>query len=250
MHRLLFTADDFGLTDGVCAGIVRARSSGVLTRTSAMASVAGSLERLRTWASQFSGPIGAHLQLTDGRPCTDPSRVPSLVDENGLFRGGSSLPWPFDPEEVALEWRAQIQALRGAGIDVRHVDTHHHVHRQPEVFQVFRDLAREYDLPARTCVGGTIALREAGVQCADHCESGLYGDDPSIESLIQAVIRAKFNTPADGLIELVCHPGYVTDDLAALSVYVSQRQKELEILTDPDLRPRLAKLSLELVDEE
>jgi len=248
MHRLLFTADDFGLTDGVCAGIVKARCSGVLTRTSAMACVPGSLDLLRAWAPQFPGQIGAHLQLTDGRPCTDPSRIPSLVDENGAFRGAKSLPRPFNPEEVALEWRAQIEALRGVGIQLSHIDSHHHVHRRPELFVVYRDLARDFNFSARTCAGRTTDLRATGIRCADHCETGFYSNDPSINSLLQAVLRAKLKTPPGGLIEVVCHPGYVTEDLATRSVYVSPRQKELDILTDADLTARLAKLSIELVD--
>jgi hypothetical protein len=215
-----------------------------------MACVPGSLELLRIWAPQFAGRIGAHLQLTDGRPCSDASQIRSLVDKKGAFPGRRSLPWPFNPQEVAMEWRAQIQALRDAGLEITHLDSHHHVHRQPELFLVYRELAREYGLSARTCSGGTARLREAGVRCADHCETGLYCDAPSLEVLLCVILRAKLQMPNGGLIELVSHPGHVTEELHARSVYVRQRPRELEILTTPDLSCRLAELAIELVDKE
>jgi predicted glycoside hydrolase/deacetylase ChbG (UPF0249 family) len=46
MRRLVLTADDFGLTDGVCAGIVCIRRHGSLLRASSMECVPGSLERV------------------------------------------------------------------------------------------------------------------------------------------------------------------------------------------------------------
>jgi len=251
MHRLFFTADDFGLTDGVCTGIVEARRSGVLARTSAMACVPGSLDRVRLWAPQFPGPIGAHLQLTDGHPCADPSRVPTLVDQQGAFRGRKSTPpESFNPREVAVEWRAQIEALRGAGIAVTHIDTHHHLHRHEEISGIYLDLAREYNLAARTGPGKSRALRKAGIQCADYCETRFFSEDPSIESLLHLVLLAKSKVPAGGLIEVVCHPGRASPELEARSTYVAQREKELEILTRPDLRGRLSRVSIELVDGE
>jgi len=159
--------------------------------------------------------------------------------------------WPFDPEEVALEWRAQIVALRSAGVELNHLDTHHHVHCQhSSLLKVYLELARESNVPARTIPSLHKSLRWAGVQSADHCETGFYSDDPSVGSLSSAIIHGKTLTRTGGLIEVVCHPGYVTADLATADTYVSQRGKELEILTDPDLLKRLAKLSIEVVEQE
>lgn len=251
MHRLLFTADDFGLTDGVCAGIVHARRCGILSRTSAMACAPGSLDRLRVWAPQFPGRIGAHLQLTDGRPCLDPSMVPSLVNANGHFPRDRYVAPSFKPEEVALEWRAQIAALRSAGVQLNHLDTHQHIHCQhSSLLAVYIELAKEYNLPVRTIPGWTKSLRAAGVSSADHCETSFYCDHPTVASLSRAIIRAKTRIPEGGSIEIMCHPGYVTGDLAAADAYVRQRRQELDVLTAPDLPARLAKLGIEVVEQE
>jgi len=251
MHRLLFTADDFGLTDGVCAGIVEARRNGVVARTSAMVCAPGAIERLRVWAPKFPGRIGIHLQLTDGRPCLDPPRVSSLVTADGEFPREPLVTWPFEKAEVALEWRAQIAALRGLGVEISHLDTHQHVHCQHnELFETYIGLAREYNLPARTIPGWNKSLRAAGVRSADHCETSFYCDDPTLSMLSRAIIHGKALTPIGGLIEMMCHPGYVTEELAAVDSYVRQREQELEVLTNRKLVPRLAKLAVQVVEQE
>jgi predicted glycoside hydrolase/deacetylase ChbG (UPF0249 family) len=44
----------------------------------------------------------------------------------------------------------------------------------------------------------------------------------------------------------MCHPAYVDDDLAAVSGYVSQRERELRVLIDPALALALDKGRIEL----
>jgi predicted glycoside hydrolase/deacetylase ChbG (UPF0249 family) len=52
------------------------------------------------------------------------------------------------------------------------------------------------------------------------------------------------------MIEMVCHPGHVCAELRTGTVYVWQRQRELEIHTGSDLPRRLAELEIELVEAE
>jgi len=216
-----------------------------------MACVPGALDRLREWAPQFPGSIGAHLQLTDGRPCSEPAKVPSLVDRTGAFPGRRSIPSRFNPREVALEWRAQIDALRGAGLHLTHIDSHHHLHWHSELFDIYVEIAREYRLSARTFQGvASERLRLAGIRSADYCAAGFYSDEPSMESLLSVIVEAKGQTPEGGLIELVSHPGHACEELKLRSVYVRQRERELKVLTDAGLIPNLAELAVELVEIE
>ncbi len=67
--RLIVNADDFGLTEGVSAGIVDAIERGVVTATTAMVAIDAS-ERLARLGPRIAGRVGLHLQLTGGIPAT------------------------------------------------------------------------------------------------------------------------------------------------------------------------------------
>src|SRR5690606_7724277 len=77
---LIVNADDFGLSDGVTAGIVRAWREGVVTSTSAMINMDGAPERVAAARRSCPElPIGLHLNITAGRPVLPPEKVPTLV---------------------------------------------------------------------------------------------------------------------------------------------------------------------------
>ncbi|HEY6139354.1 MAG TPA: ChbG/HpnK family deacetylase, partial [Thermoanaerobaculia bacterium] len=150
MKRLIVTADDFGMTDGVCAGIVEAMERGIVTQTSAMVCRAGDAERVRRWAPRVRGRLGVHLQITDGTPCLPPDRVRSLVDALGAFpRSRKELMHP-DPMEVKEEWRAQWQRARQLGFEPAHFDSHHHVHMSFLLLPAIAAVARAAGAGARS----------------------------------------------------------------------------------------------------
>src|SRR4051794_1322183 len=106
MKQLIVTADDFGMTDGVCAGIVEAMEHGIVTQTSAMVCREEDAARVRQWSARVAGRIGLHLQITDGDCCSAPEDVPSLTDARGAFpRNRAELKHPRRAE-VEHEWRA------------------------------------------------------------------------------------------------------------------------------------------------
>jgi len=236
MKMLLINADDFGMTESVTSGISESMLRGAVTTTSAMACVPGSLERVAAHAAGLQGRIGLHLQLTDGVPCR--GDVPSLVDEEGQFpRAWWSIRNPA-AEEIRREWHAQMERMLSFGVQPSHIDTHHSVHRIPEVFEVYAEMAAEYGLPARTLTAAhTIELRRRGVPCTDALESGWYGEGITPEGLVARVERA-FAVSGRGSVELMCHPGYSDEELGRSSTYVEERQRELGVLCDPEL-PKL-----------
>ena len=240
MIPVIINADDFGLTEGVCRGIVKAIHAGGVTATTAMACAPGAVERLRRWAPEISGYIGVHLQLTSGTPVLAPARVPSLVREDGRFPARRKEIHSPEPDEILAEWQAQIECLLGAGIEPTHLDSHHHVHGLPTLFPAFCELARRYSLPARSLdTNMTRDLRAAGVVCVDQTLTGWYGGKLSISSLLQVLREGALEHPAAKSFELMCHPGQVDEGLLSLSRYVTEREVELAVLTDLHLPQEL-----------
>jgi predicted glycoside hydrolase/deacetylase ChbG (UPF0249 family) len=241
MLPVIINADDFGLTDGVCAGIVRAIEVGGVTSTTAMVCVPGASERLKRWAPGIAGQIGAHLQLTSGTPILSPERVPSLVWQDGRFPTRRKEIQSPRCEEIHDEWRAQIESLLRLGVEPTHLDSHHHVHGLPAVFPVFCDLAKEYSLSARSLDADmTRKLRAAGVSCIDMTLTGWYGGELSVKSLVGIVQEGLREYPSAGNFEVMCHPGFSDHSLPLLSRYVSEREMELAVLCEAKLQGELA----------
>jgi predicted glycoside hydrolase/deacetylase ChbG (UPF0249 family) len=238
---VIVNADDFGLTEGVCAGIVRAIEAGGVTSTTAMVCVAGSAGRLRRWAPRIAGQIGAHLQLTSGTPILPAERVPSLVRHDGMFpTKRKEVQNPRD-DEILEEWRAQIESLVRVGIEPTHLDSHHHVHGLPAVFPAFCELAKRYSLPVRSLDADmTSNLRTAGVPCIDRTLTGWYGGELSVKSLVRLLQEGFREYPGAENFEVMCHPGFTDDSLPSLSRYVSEREVELAVLCDANLQRELA----------
>ena len=151
MSRLLVVnADDMGLTPGVCRAVQRAHADGIVTSTSVLA-VGAAFEQAATAVRGAGGlGLGAHLAIVgEDRPLLSPREVPTLVDREGRFplsyrtvvaRGAAGR---IDPDDVAREFRAQLERVRGIGVPVTHLDTHQHTHLWPAVAAVVVDLARE-----------------------------------------------------------------------------------------------------------
>jgi predicted glycoside hydrolase/deacetylase ChbG (UPF0249 family) len=151
---LVVNADDMGLTPGVCRAVQRAHSDGVVTSTSVLA-VGAAFEQAATTVRQAGDlALGAHLAIVgEDRPLLSAREVPTLVDREGRFplsyrtvvaRGAAGR---IDPDDVAREFRAQLERVRGIGVPVTHLDTHQHTHLWPAVAAVVVDLAREAGIP-------------------------------------------------------------------------------------------------------
>ena len=146
----MVNADDMGLTPGVCRAVRRAHTDGVVTSTSVLA-VGTAFEQAATTVREAGDlGLGAHLAIVgEDRPLLSAREVPTLVDREGRFplsyrtvvaRGAAGR---IDPDDVAREFRAQLERVRGIGVPVTHLDTHQHTHLWPAVAAVVVDLARE-----------------------------------------------------------------------------------------------------------
>ncbi len=237
---VIVNADDFGLTDGVCTGIAQAIHAGGVTATTAMVCAPGAIAHLTRWAPRIPGRIGAHLQLTSGKPVLEPGLVPSLVDANGMFPASRKQLGELKTEEVLAEWQAQIEVLLRVGIEPTHLDSHHHIHSVPAAFAAFVKIAGRCGIPARSVEPEmTHRLHEGGIPCAARTLLGWYGGDLSIASL-QAVLEAGTrDCPPACVVEVMSHPGLVDEGLPSVSRYVEDRSRELEVLCDSTLQEKL-----------
>ena len=140
---LVVVADDFGRTPGVNRAIAAAGKDGIVTAASLMAGGDAFDEAVRLGKEHPRLSVGLHVTLCDGRAVLTTDRVPGLAGDDGLFeahpaRAGVML-WrrrrqllPQVREEVA----AQFDRVEAAGLRMRHVDGHHHLHVHPLLFPI------------------------------------------------------------------------------------------------------------------
>lgn len=139
MKRLIFNADDLGLSAEVNEGIERAHREGVLTAASLMTGEAGFEEGVRLARANPGLAVGLHLTLTDGVPTLPAARIPSLTQQNGRFRddmAGMGLTLAVSREaraELAAEVAAQMARFTATGLACDHVNAHKHYHLHPSI---------------------------------------------------------------------------------------------------------------------
>lgn len=153
-RRLIVSADDFGLSTGVNAGIVRAHRDGVLTNASLMVNGAAFEEAVELARAQPSLSVGLHLVLVQGRATLPPSRIPGLVDDAGMFRNtpvAVGLRYFFTPglrAQLEREICAQIERFVQSGLPLSHVDGHLNIHMHPSVLNILLRVKDRYGIRA------------------------------------------------------------------------------------------------------
>lgn len=242
MTKLIINADDFGYSKGVNFGIVEAYENGIVTSTTLMANMPGR-EHAAKLAKEHPGlGVGIHLVLTCGSPVRDD--VPSLINEQGEFR--SQMEWMkyAEPAEIEREFSAQYKTVLALGLKPTHIDSHHHVHAHRKVAPIVTRLAEQYGLPVRKF--SNVYSEGVGHQkfhTTDVCLPDFYDQGVTKENLIHMLDQVK----GRDTVEIMCHPAYVDVALLNGSSYNVERVRELEILTDPEIRSAVRTRGFELI---
>lgn len=225
--RLILNADDFGYDPAVTRGIERAMREGMVSSTTMIVNSPHS----EAAAAQAGGlAVGLHLNLVRFGAVSAPGHE--------LLEGTT-----LDATFVEHETHAQLDRLRALlGRDATHIDVHKHAHRQPGVLAGLARAARARGLAVRSIDDGMRrALREAGVRTND----AFLGDAGATAFwTLDEWARQLDRAPREGVVELMCHPGYAPSHVA--SGYGAQREVELATFLAPAAREALATRGLTL----
>jgi len=236
---VIFNCDDLGSSRAANVAIYEALRHGVATSASLMVPCPWA----RDAAAMYRGEdVGVHLTLNaewDTYRWGPITHAPSLFDGDGGFPRTVTDVWDHaDLDEVRRELHAQIERAIVWGFDVSHLDSHMGtVQLRAEFFDVYLELAVEFDLPLR--MGGASGQRSVGfpyrdlaaaegVLFPDHMVAGPVGSRHAIE-------RALFDL-RPGVTEFYLHPAIDTDELRASHPDWSNRVEDHAFLTsDPSL---------------
>lgn len=283
MKKLIVNADDFGFTRGVNRAVVRAFKTGIVTSTTIMANGEAFEDAVELALANPGLGIGCHLAVVGGLPVAPVAEVSSLVDSAGvlpktltrlmfkLARG--SVP----TEELMREFRAQLERVAQAGIKLTHLDTHKHSHTHPKVMKALAKVAAEFGIKCvRNPFENPFSLKRPSPladwsylkQCALSAaispgaiqfkrlvrENGLKTPDRFFGvkvtgMLDSSAIRSIMESLGEGTAELMCHPGEYDADLERAHTRLKrERARELEALSDPNLRRLAEEQGIELIN--
>jgi predicted glycoside hydrolase/deacetylase ChbG (UPF0249 family) len=242
--ELVITGDDLGLRADWDAGIFEALQRGVLTSTSVVTN-GPAYPAVARHLREAGFDCGVHLNLVHGAPLSPVADVPSLVDAQGRFLGSAGgfllryLRGRVRRSEVALEWERQLRRALDDGLRPTHLNAHYHLHALPGLFGLAVELARRLDIgwvrmpdepPWHARGAGAQARAGALWLLARHNRTAHRADGIGLMpcrgiaangALGLAAWHALFDRlsqEAVGLrrIEVMCHPGQVTEESAAL----------------------------------
>ena len=252
--RLIVAADDFGITEGVNRAIIHAHKEGIVTSASLMVNGPAVDSAIALARQNPTLDIGLHLNLT-----------------NKPFAFALSA----KRKDLEASIRSQIELAVGTGLNISHIDGHKHVHVIPAVLSILRRVAPEYGIRAlRTMNARTpnlwsllrhnpksraTVLKQYVFACGARITWKFSSKQPAAGPrhfygitetglLDLTAFRAIILDLSPGIHEVMCHPGYVDAELRKTPTrLLEQREREVELLTDRDIRHLIEDTGIQLV---
>lgn len=176
--------------------------------------------------------LGLHVNLTDGPPVYEPTRLRGLLTPDGSLPGLAGLmarAW-VSGDALRQEVAAQLERALAAGISITHLDSHRHVHVHPKVLSAVILAAKNYGVGAvrvpaesskcrtgapfgwklRSAIVSLNARRVrrcaalAGLAVTDHFVGTARTCNWSADAMASAILDLR-----PGVTELMVHPGDV-----------------------------------------
>jgi predicted glycoside hydrolase/deacetylase ChbG (UPF0249 family) len=238
---VILNCDDLGSTYSANIGVYDALRKGIATSATLMVPCPWA----RHAALMYRGEdIGVHLTLNSEHPGYRWGPItygPSLIDGDGGFPRGLVDLWEHaDIEEVKVELRTQIERAILWGFEVTHLDSHMGaLQLKPEFFDVYLELAQEFNLPMRLSARSTQGFvgfpfrdlaDEACVIAPDYLavimnEKGVGSRSTAIAMLEQLPV---------GITEIYFHPAIDTPELRGATQDWQERVDDYFLLVNED----------------
>jgi predicted glycoside hydrolase/deacetylase ChbG (UPF0249 family) len=268
MRWLIVTADELGLSPKRNQGIVDAHCKGIVTSASMLAYGPAFREAVKIAKALPKLDVGLHLNLSEGEPLVLGHKT--LVDANGNFWGRQEARRRarealFDLREIERESDAQVDTLKSAGVKVTYINSVDHMHIRGNMAQAVALVAKKHGIRCFRCPADRVrppsfkldpdrlaaveeyhqsAVNAIGVYAAQRMRSTEnFGGAALTGFLTPELLIETLRALPVGLTELMVHPGMASADKGFEG---PDREKEVQALTDPRLKPLLKELGIGL----
>jgi len=245
---LIINADDCNLTSQVTEAILKAHENGVVTSTTFLINLPAGPDVVQELLARKKLGIGLHLNVTLGKPVAKPGLVKSLLQKDGRFKKKDQYSEKKLPpvSEITEEFKAQLQKfIKTFKRLPTHVDVHHHMHDFRPFLEALAVIAGKHDLPVRwtrLLTEPEIRKEHKDLRTTDH----FYGNIDPHTFWTEEVLRHLLFTLPEGTSEIMCHPGWVDDELCAISSLTIPREREYQLFSMKELRGYVNHLGIKL----
>ena len=244
--RLLMQSDDYGITDGVSAGIRRAIEYGLIRNTGMfvnMPCAARAAEEIR----DMDVCLGIDINYVCGRPVSDPSQVPHLINGQGYFRSSGEV--TSNNKRIGIDELGLITYFEKDPYPYEEIllETENQVKRFIELNGKLPEYIHPHSLMSENCYKAAKATADKYgiIHTLDmmHCYRILPGTfdgtkDSTAETQMEYDVAGNLLNRAIPLIcegetcYFICHCGYVDYDLFKNTTLTLRRVKDLAAMTD------------------
>lgn len=151
MHRLIITADDYGMCEEVNKAIEECAEAKVVLSTNVMTNmpVCEAAAELKNRFPYLS--VGLHYNLSAGVPLSPIDKVSTLVDSEGQFLSYNKIREAcknkrYDYSQIKTELQAQYKRYVEICGEPDYWNTHQNVHVYPGLYNLFRDVSLEFNI--------------------------------------------------------------------------------------------------------
>ena len=244
MKKLMIRADDLGYCEAVNYGINRAVRDGIVRCVGVMPNMEWAEHGVRL-LDGTDVIFTVHANICQGRPITDPKRIPSLVDENGEFKDKSLYREAKEDfvvlDEVLMEVEAQYLRLAElTGKKPFMVEAH--AVPSNNFNKALAIVAKKYGVECLSFVPGRGP--KVGKYFFKFSMDSGNADYVPFESLKKAMDQ---EFAEDEAMLMVLHPGYVDEYVMNTSYITTQRAKEVAMAINPEVPKWCAENGVQLI---
>ena len=148
--KVIVNADDLGMYPEANDATFELIGQGKVTSATMLANAPSIEDALQRVGNFGSCSFGVHLNITQFKPLTGPEGLRQLLGEDGMFSGydkvRSAVRDSGLKNAVFLEFCAQIEACQSAGVEISHIDSHHHVHTILWIFPILKKVQKRFNI--------------------------------------------------------------------------------------------------------
>ncbi|MCR4952260.1 MAG: ChbG/HpnK family deacetylase [Solobacterium sp.] len=249
MKKLIIRADDIGYSEAVNYGIYKSVKDGLVRSAGLMPNMPYAKHGLDLLEG-YDVCIGQHTNVCLGKPCADPSQIPSLLNENGEFKSSRQYREAFMNheefvvvEEAVIEIEAQYQKFKElTGKEPGYFEAH--AVMSFNLSKALEIVADRYGLPYQDPKFGqeTAVFNKKPVKVLPM--GSMSPEYDAYECLKDGVLNhAREDMPNIA----VFHPGYLDDYLLNNSSLTINRTKEVAMLCNPAMKEWLEAHDVEFI---
>lgn len=257
MKQLIVSADDFGLTESINAGILKAYKDGIVTSINLLPTGEAFLDAVNLIRKLQLDSIGAHLSLAETGRFHKNRNIFLLEFILGLIK----------ESDIHTELENQLHKIERTGLKITNLSSHEYMHMMPRLFDIFLRLAEEHNIPfIRYPHGDKITrvfdinkiyksfilsylnkgmeevLGRHTIRFAEHflgfLDSGRLRED---------ILIGMLKSLKAGTTELVCHPGFLSPEVLDRYRWHINCEEELFSVTSQRVKKLIKDKEIELI---